>query len=387
MRPCLTPPKAARPSPSSKEPIMKKSLKATLLSASILALGAGSAFADDNDAFTLQSGTDNTALIQQSGSGNQGGLAPVAQNATQAGSGNMLSIKQLGSTSQVGTGTLGVDQTGTMNKLTIIQFAGSSGNAVLNVQQTANFTTNSTSTNVASVSQTGGTGNVVDTISQTMTAAGPQNFMTIVQDGSSNGVGGFQRFSLAAEFAAQNGLQLASVSQSGANNNFNYRADGNSNQFAVRQTGGNTSLVASVVGDSNQLLARQANGAVATATIAGDSNALVFNQGGAGIIADVTITGDLNNSNGLGGFSGDARSAAYGFQRPGLIQQFGSNQLVSLDVDGDSNRFSVNQANRGNRATGSIAGDGNQAVVNQDGVSNTATFSQVGSGNTLGVRQ
>lgn len=98
----------------------------------------------------------------------------------------------------------------------------------------------------------------------------------------------------------------------------------------------------------------------------------------------VTISGD---GNGGWGQTWDRPLFGAGLPAPGLLQQIGWNNSISLDVSGTENLFSIVQAGSGNLASGQISGIGNAAAITQQGQGNTAHFSQAGSGNALSISQ
>ncbi|EAS51336.1 hypothetical protein SI859A1_02151 [Aurantimonas manganoxydans SI85-9A1] len=344
---------AVRPMPSpAKEKIMKKSLKATLLSASILALGASIAFADDNDAFTLQSGQDNTALILQSGVGSN--VAGSSDHAiTQDGDDNTLRIEQIaddirgGRQNFVGAGSVdavdndyaGFLQQGDDNTATIRQDG--DRNRVFQLKQIGND-------NGATVSQTGSF-NGVTSISQSSDG----NSVSVTQTGSQNLVGRSQYRALP-------------------------RSSQNETESGIYQNGGNNTLTISTVGDRNR-------------TYVAAQNSTGF---AAGNQASLEILGSDNGQTGFGtgfaaGLGMDSRFVVAGLERS-VVRQTGSNGL-DVTINGNDNAYGFIQTGTAG-LTASVRGSDNQLAVGQNigigqALRDDAIVTITGSGNDVGLNQ
>jgi hypothetical protein len=124
-----------------------------------------------------------------------------------------------------------------------------------------------------------------------------------------------------------------------------------------------TTLITS--GSGNLVLASQED------TMGADTLAVVIagnrNGGGSGLI----FTGPL---------------AAAGLVGGAAIQG-GSNNSLLVEINGDANLFSFQQAGLANRLTASIAGNNNQVAVTQTGVGNSVTLSQTGANNVVDIEQ
>lgn len=129
-----------------------------------------------------------------------------------------------------------------------------------------------------------------------------------------------------------------------------------------------------------------------TLTVTGDENVLYIAQTAeprsSGLDTanqmDITITGDRNGGAAEGWRAGLPSDAPL---MPGQLIQSGSDNRLSLNVQGNDNLFAMSQTGQGNRITGAIIGQTNQAMIIQSGMHNMAVFSQSGQGNTIMVSQ
>ncbi len=395
----------------------------------------------------IQDGTDNTATIHQYGGniyqGNELG------SFYQLGTGNGLTLTQQG-TAHAGSvsvqnaiGEVYQNSTGVGNTLTVTQTSDSSGlplaygnagfqrgNSIKLVKQdgsgdngtvvqtgnrnyVATFT-QSGDTDTASLTQNG-VGNRVNLFSQ---SGGGNNTAKLDLEGNYNGsvegsnehvLGGpygyaYQTASFSAA-AGTAGVTQGTVQQLGDGNTLgsgggSFLIQGNNNLFGFYQdssgsSSGNTINGSGINGNGNQLAVSQSGNAANSATfnITGGYNELGVTQIGGGTLV-ATINGDNNNASSLGGFTGDALSAATsGSLIPGQIYQSGLGNSITLNV-GDattssSNLFAFKQTGGDNNAIyGTIkGGNSNQVAVLQNGSGNLTSFTQIGSGNNIGVTQ
>lgn len=342
-----------------------KTSKVLIASASLIALTASMAAADNNEAWLDQDGSANSALIQQTGSDAKAGENVAQRRVTQDGDNNTLTILQTGA-GRVGTGSnfslnnLGVDQIGNRNNLAVTQNFGS---AVFEVQQNSTGATGpvGSTVNTATISQTGNMR--VSRVRQTYTgdgSVGTANSLSVVQTGSQfqqSGIGDFNGFNptFAKQGAWQTGeANTATVTQTGAGQVlWLLDQNGATNSFVLTQGGGN--------GNRFQ-----------TAEQFGNDNTASF-----------TFTG---TSNGAGLLTGAA--AAAGAANRSLLQD-GNNNQANMVVTGSNNQFGFRQVGDDNVATGiTLLGSGNELGVNQEGNRNELLLGTVtGDSNNLGVDQ
>ena len=218
---------------------------------------------------------------------------------------------------QNGTGnTASITQTGIRNIIDRLTQQGSGGSGTPGAG------------NNATISQTGGNDNLVDTALQ----QGDGNLLMITQTGTSN--------------------QIGALTQQG---------DGN--QAYVTQIGTGNVLVS---------LLQDINGS----TAGGNSASLDFDGNDNGVSLATT-----------NGFSAGGNAEGLGLTQ-GTALQMGGNNSLTYTVTTSSNLFAFSQTGDNNTITGSVStGDANEVAVLQDGNSNTANFTQSGGGNNISISQ
>ncbi len=126
----------------------------------------------------------------------------------------------------------------------------------------------------------------------------------------------------------------------------------------------------------------------AEVAITGNQNRLMISQehtGGIGLnTITATINGDLNGGPLGASFTGAARQTGL---QPGKLSQYGFNNAMTIEVNGNSNLFAFSQNGSGNTLRASITGYENQAAVMQTGVNNFASMTQNGIGNIVSITQ
>lgn len=391
--------------------------------AAILLLAGASALADDNSARLLQSGSLNSALIDQSpGSGNRAGGDLAAR---QDGDRNVLEFTQSGDRNAIGAGGAGFLQQSNRNTATIVQ--SSSDNSVVEVLQTGIASSTGTHRrNTLSITQQGGNGNVVGSVVQTRTRpAGdlfgltdrlPGNEATILQNGAGNRIALLSQTGRdnRAELAFDGNLNRATSVQTGAGNSARVSVDGSINSVLLEQDSlvfGNTAqigieggwnlvridqsgsnrAVAGIEGHSNVVAVDQNGSNTAQIAIEGSANRVAASQTSAANALDIGIAGHGNNA--LPFFSPGAHAgiASGAGLAPGDIVQNGLSNSIEYDLGSDQlssgNRFAFLQEGFGNRIEGNTNGNGNQVVVVQEGALNFTSFVQIGNFNVIGVSQ
>jgi hypothetical protein len=395
------------------------------------ALVASAALADDNKSYIDQNGSDNTAIISQSGKLHEAGTTTIRM--LQQGDENSLVIDQTNAgTGNIGgnfagTDGLGIDQIGNVNALEITQ--SDQKNAVRQVQQISSGTGTALS-NSAIVSQgknsrvsrilqqnegdgsNAANANTIDVVQSNEgnkigTLSGFGNSVGLTQIGTGNDMdidqtSGFNEITLAVQNGDRNALRV--LQQTGNNKALNLDQIGDENVIIVEQTGSLNRLT-SLFQSGNENLATinqiGTSNTVTTVEQYGDDNRLDLHQNGAGnMVQLVDQSGGKNtanldfqgNNNGVGGFSS-------GFDDRGLTQgqiiqsnSAASLNLINFTVYGDSNLFAFKQDGTGNTISGTVGTSGtgassNEAAVLQMGNNNYSSFSQAGVDNTVSVSQ
>jgi hypothetical protein len=341
-------------------------MKLHLAFASATALGlvmASGAFANENEAYLLQDGTNNSASVTQNSSattGNQAGTSTDAVN--QTGSDNVLVILQNGDNGQIGVKT-GTDEYHTPPSYGI-QY-------ILNYQG-VNQTSSGAGSNTASLTQNGN-GSVIGQLQQTSTGKALGNSATVTQTGANTINHIFQTQNSADVGNAVNATQSGSGnvidridqkgSGGGANNTINVNIGGSNN--GTMDLGGTAPFYSSrawVSGATQSALIQNnygnLNGVILPATVSGNS-------------INLTINGSDNQY--------------------GMTQKGSDNATGTVTINGSSNTFGSYQAGQGNLiGAGNIDGSSNDVGVWQIGSTNTATVSVLAFGsdsNELSIAQ
>lgn len=398
-----------------------------LAGTSLSILMAAPAFANGSTSFVAQTGTGNSARIDQdyrTGVTGLGGtrvaqgnrIGRAADFASQTGNRNVLSLFQGGVQGWIGTsgqGT-GIDQTGDRNTLTVTQVG--RANRVNQVRQTGE-TAAATARNTATVIQTGAAyridgaaANRVSSIVQTQTGGPAANVVYVEQVGTGSVVGRFGQ-------PAAVDTVLGGIVQNGSGNSAELYQRGDAQALGLLdQSGiGNETLIHQEAGNGNVIGAITQVGTASYVHIGqyGSDNFvdLIDQRGGeAGVLAngiDLTFTGDGNGAAFTAGGFADLAAPA-----PATATQLGMGNTLTLSVEGDANAFGALQNGNDNTITGPVlllgsdnelavaqtssgnlfdiplfTGDGNVVGVEQMGGANTATLSLTGSDNAFGIHQ
>ncbi|MEX5562436.1 hypothetical protein SM764_03355 [Pseudophaeobacter sp. 1A16562] len=335
-----------------------KRLKASFITTTALTLSFGTAaFADSNEAYLDQQDVGNSAIVDQSGgSNNKAGdsVRRMTQDGDTAVDGyNQLSITQSSSNNEIGLIGSGVSQTSgaqgstagyvTSNVATITQSGGGSnviGELVQDhnggpynpgnngVPNTLTVTQDGTSNTITTILQEGkpndrntatitmsGTDDNIDVVEQKVSNDGSgDNTLTITMNGTANGIGDF------TDFAYGSGAQAA-----------HFR------QFYATRTNANV-----IIGGTGNLVGTYQQGKnndVGTLDVSGTDNQLGVSQdGNFNLVSVAAITGERNN---IG------------------IRQIGDTNGASVTVSQNDNAFGVLQDGYTNSATVSVDGNGN----------------------------
>ncbi len=359
-----------------------KTLKTKLLlSVALSAMLSGTAFAQSNQAYIDQLGSNNTASIDQPGANNVAGtsgnrMVQDGRSGANDPSSNRLTIDQIGDNNSIGASgdgldqiladqTVGVRTLAYPNEATLTQ--NSSGNTVGSVRQFVTNNAKITSANSLTVTQGdamgAGDGNTIDVVSQTVQTGGGANEATVSQTGAGNTIARVSQLSLRDPNGTPDPNTI-NVSITGDNNG-NGTLTG---PAAVRRNPNNSG---DVLADST--LIQDNPGVSATnnpsygndigLTISGNNNEFAIGQFGyLNNASNVLITNDDN--------------------QVGIRQQGDNNTVDPLNVAGAFNNIGVNQLGTFNVASiGAIDGDGNSVDVDQDGT-NTTQIDIIGVGSS-----
>ncbi|MEI5682698.1 MULTISPECIES: beta strand repeat-containing protein [unclassified Mesorhizobium] len=355
--------------------------KLTLATTTAVGLLMGAAFAgSENEAYIDQIGGGNSASIvqgQSNGSavGNRAGH--TTQRIRQDGADNELIINQTHDSNvtspprnqinragspgdQAG---LGIDQIGNSNYLRIDQTG--PNQAVFEVQQNGG-TSATTSSNNATITQSGGWSARVSNLRQTFTgsATDDANDVTITQTGQSSRVG--------------------NTSSGPRNDGSGAHQTGFGNDLTITQTG-NSQLVYTAT-QTNNLSAGGANIA-SISQGGGNGNQLrelsQVNTGAADNIATLTFSGAGNGVT-SGVFTGPALGVGVLQSR---VRQTGEGNDISYVVTGSDNLFGLVQDGLGNWIVSTVDGSANQVAISQEGDGNSAKLEILGDSNLFGVAQ
>lgn len=337
---------------------MKKFL---LTSTSILAVAfASQAFAGSSSTNLSQTGTNQTAVIDQTGAtsgqvGIVGGWAFTQQDGSGYG-GNVISITQTDQGNKFGVNTQSW-QSGTANTATVVQsnlnpsyLSASGTNNQASLQQTGNH-------NSAGITQI--SGSYIE----------PTNTVNAVQWGDSNVVSAYQKGQAAT----------ATVTQWNNNNRF-YSTQGLHSQATVFQWNDN-------LGGANTIYNTQAGGTVATLNVTlqyGHDNEIyntqapnsllnVSQQSGSFLVIDSQQTLEGNKAYVT---SQDGTNSRI-INRQSGTQPYNNNNTVTFLQSGGDQLASNTQSGKLNNATFYQSGTVNSAYVLQSGDSNTASATQL----------
>lgn len=386
----------------------------------------------DNDVVIRQDGTDNSAVIDQSGLGNLAGSDDVPM--FQTGIFNAIDIDQVGDGNTIGLTAPGLEQLGRQNtrdihneavieqrsnnnvvgsvvqrslgsvvnganRLTIRQTTGD-GNAVNSVRQ---IQEDGEQSQTATIEQTG-RGNLIDRVEQRSNDLGNdgENVITVKITGSRNGQLALSGFALRPQVADSSFLQEAdTMDPSVYGNKIDFLVTGNDNRFGMRQGGRMNRMIGITVnGNDNQLGLRQdgTENDIQMDVIGGDGNEVgidqivtntavvdliddagetsddnrvhVFQQGRNTL--EVTIEGDLNAVE----FRQDYASGMGG-ENEALADILGHNNFADVTQEG-SNLFDLTIAGDDNTSTG-LSGAASL------GGQRAGVFAQRGIGNDMGI--
>ncbi|APE43375.1 hypothetical protein BOO69_08070 [Sulfitobacter alexandrii] len=383
-----------------------------------------------------QDGFYNQLEILQSGNNNEIGLEGVGvrqEAVLKNGSNpiaNTLVITQSSSFNTVGSvyqDSDGTDQQASARNRVNITQAGLGGHRIGTVHQERG----ASNYNVLNVTQNG-LANVLEDVYQRNRAGGNvSNSINVNMSGASNGrnlIGAPTELDLFADIADVQGSTLRQgwvrqfsrrntidLDVSGTFNNFGITQDGKGNTVGtVTMTGGFNQLGIRQDGDDNQVslstisgignnigVAQYQDNNIAGVNVSGNANRLGVLQDGMSNTADVAITGDNNGLayNSVSFFGQRIYTSADSLDNPaagiallpgfelGRVTQFGDDNDVNLNIDGNNNLFGTLQDGVGNSIEGTVDGNGNQFAVAQVGVANMTNFTQTGGGNNLAVSQ
>lgn len=295
-----------------------------------------------------QIGDGNTAVINQSGTGNAVGDSDADRRALQNGNDNTLTIDQsdgdkVGTSGNYLQNNTGLDQAGNNNVMTIDQSA-AQGQRVFVAQQVGDD-------NNADVTQSANAS--ISTLSQ----QGNNNVMTVDQYGAP-----FQRNSV-GDPGGSRYVQTRGAFQSGNDNVMTIDQGGGGNNDIVR---------ASQMQDGNVMSLTQTGGLNRLETVSQD-----------GLENTATIA-QIGDRNGRTGFTGDAATVGVS---GATVTQSGDYNMVTVTSLGDDNLFGVVQNGNNNDVAGLQDGNSNEAAILQMNSGNVVDFSQVGTGNNLAVTQ
>lgn len=363
----------------------------TALTSTALAvlMAASPAFADNNNVYLDQDGTDNIADVEQTGDNNSLGTPLIQRRALQDGDFNTLILDQsstLGHNGNIqganfGTNYLGLNQTGDYNRIEATQQSGT----VEQIQQNSSAAggTVSGTTNLFVLDQKYSSSNKIQYVWQTFTG-------TWIS-GSENSIDSRQ----STPTGLQTGSKITTLSQTGQYNTIETdQQTGSTNIGEINQNGvnnladtvqagtGNIITLIDQDGDDNEAFVTQTGGT-------GNKVGLILQNstGGApafvGNYANVIMTGTGNGAGLLMGYSVIGRVTS------SQITQLGGNNDASLEFTGDGNDFGVYQTGTDN-SVGSIlvTGDDNLIGVDQDGTGNILALGVIeGDRNNVGVLQ
>jgi hypothetical protein len=365
--------------------------KLALLSATGLTLLlSGVAYADSNLSGLKVTGDNNSALIVQSGYGNNAGSATYGLDSPyalkQTGDYNTLNINQAGSQNSVGTQThpfgnttyalpdsWAVIQHGSNNAATVNQNSANIYNGNILGIYIQNNNNNKFNLTQNALSYVNAVQNLVGEIYQggAFGSGGGNNTLTITQTGIAGD--NFGKGNTAKVVKQTDSYQTATITQSG-------QYDGIVN---LTQTGGsyNTALVQeSGTGNRVTSLTQTGAGNNATLILSGNYNGAdsTSNPGSNAVAGDGY--GKMYAAKTMTGAAGTVVNAV-----ASVVTQTGNTNVLSFTAAGDNNAYGFTQIGDHNSITGSSYNDGNQAAVAMLGSYNNINFLQSGGANNLGV--
>nr|WP_319512951.1 hypothetical protein [uncultured Cohaesibacter sp.] len=398
---------------------------------------AGLAYAANNEAYIEQSGSDNTASIDQTNSGvettgNKFGSSTLTVR--QEGDLNSINSIQSGDSNSIGLQGDGVDQLGANNEIEIWQTSDS--NTIGSVQQIESTATGADGSNYLRVKQQVGDNNVVGTVTQETTADG-NNRAILRQDGSNNRIKSVNQYNngdgennavvritgdsngtndTLTGYALESGASGSTISQSGSDNTIKLYMEGNRNQFGSNQSntlGGANKInpneatdAIEIQGDDNQIgitqKAQQAGdiNSLTLKHITGNSNNVGVSQQGWGLTTGTIELGDSSNNNAVflqqkhGAdanikiVEGDSNRIRVKQDYASTINNDASVTITSSDMVSLNNEAYINQQGNGHFAKTTIVGDQNYSLVYQEnGYSNSGTDSITGDDNSVIIMQ
>lgn len=330
-----------------------------------LLFATGSAYAQNNDASTTQTGDDNDALVEQVGISN---VADVSQD----GDNNEATVQQgeFGANNvQSNYAEASISQVGSENEAAVNQRQGWSGGSAVSIH---------------SIEQDGlrNTG--------LLTTFNGGNEGSVTQLGNDN---------------------YANGRQAGSGHDLDIYQEGSDNEARINQLSGASGNSADIAqrGSDNYGLVEQSStsGNRAGQWVAGDDNTVIQTQTSDDNRQRVEITGDSNtyttlqeggsgnalyiNSRGTG--PGSNSSFAYNSDFDAV--QSGSGNLISGEMSGYNNSLTITQFGGGN-SVGSgmwdadgfrVEGDNNVGLIDQSGSGHSASMTILGNGNTATISQ
>lgn len=331
--------------------------KTFAMATTALTVLAGASWAQSNEAYISQTGTDNTGLIEQSGSNNDAGAS--SNSMTQLGYNNQLTIDQSGDRNDIGLEGDGIYQENEDES---------------NVNFEIDITQSSDRNTVGSVKQ----------IASGDASSGTRNSATIIQNGSFFGQG-FNRVGSVYQERKSSGRNILNVTQSGV-------ADRLETVYQRSNTGGNKANEITVTMNGNGSSFSLGNGhedtldGFAGATGAEGStlrqgwnksnsrgNKIALDVSGIANDFGVTQDGEDNTVGTLeiGGIDNEV----------GVVQNGNENEVALARVGGVGNNIGISQSQDFNYANVSVDGDYNRTGLEQDGNSNMATVTITGDRN------
>ncbi|KPP87973.1 MAG: Curlin associated repeat [Rhodobacteraceae bacterium HLUCCO07] len=328
-------------------------------------------------------GAQNTATITQTEAHASGFAGNLINEARQEGSDNTMTINQDGEGRITGSAELSDTsggsgrRTGPANVVDIVSQTGDGHSATVEQDGFQNY--------VGTVQQLGGDDNTA-----TISLTGDLNGAT--QSTAANGRPTAGSFGTAA---SASGATASDVTQNGSSNIVSYTVNGgDNNQFGFHQDGDDNSADNILItGSSNELgVYQDGEGNMLTlAAIGGSGNEIGLIQSGDYNEAGLMIDGDNNGGAATLAGVADTLATSLGLTS-GLMEQYGNDNSIDLDIYGDSNAFALRQGEElapgdNNEISGTVTGSSNSVAVAQAGSSNTASFNQNGAGNSTSISQ
>ena len=385
---------------------------------------AGWAYAANNEALISQTGSDNTASINQTNAGaetSDNKFGSSTNIAAQDGELNALNITQSGDNNVIGLSGDGVDQLGANNGFDALQ--ATDDNTIGSVQQSESTAAGADGQNYLRIKQQVGDNNVVSTVTQVTTANG-NNRAILRQDGAnnryksisqSNNGDGTNNIVLKVtgdsngtadtltNFAALSGANGSEITQSGTNNEIKFFITGSSNQFGAVQTndagGTNKVNTINITGDTNEIGISQVahsatdDNSLQIESIIGNSNNVGASQQGYGTNSAFIDLGDSSNSNWAKLIQRNGATAKMtvhtGDYNRLSIEQYAATstdndaemEVTSSDQTRSNNHVYIRQYGNAEVAKTYVTGDFNYSSIQQTASGNNATVTIVGDSN------